>query len=134
MTRLFLASILLASCAGCSAQFGSDCTFSDGSNSCDSGPVLASELSGEFCTVSGSICLEAIQAANGSVSYTWRNGATDQPIEVGTLSGGLEFTSDTGRYYSASVDWSDNGIVVYGATLPGQSVPYRLALEYQRTF
>jgi hypothetical protein len=95
-----------------------ECTFPDGSNKCDAGPVLAAELQGRYCNTSG-LCLEVLQ------EDTHTTYVIDSPTcrEAGTLTGGIEFWPRSGdcglagepfpSVYSASCDWLTGGIALF---------------------
>lgn len=105
---------------GCGA-----CTdrFADGSCASDSGPVMAHDLSGEWCEEprpNGSeLCLR-VHAQQGidEPVYEWLGHSC---VETGLLTGGLEFNPVahatlnciSSEYYSASVDWTRTGIEVF---------------------
>jgi len=111
------------------------CTFPDGSNSCDGGPVLARELEGLWCQdayfgpdASQAFCLLFEKAYNpdgsrivdGRMLYR-RESANCS--ETGHATGGLEFWPDEQHMclpgsaplgmYSVSVDWTDTGIALF---------------------
>lgn len=97
--------------------------FSDGSCASDSGPVMANELSGEWCEEprpNGSeLCLRVHeQAGITEPVYEWLGHSC---VETGVLTGGLEFSPIThdklncigAEFYSASVDWTRTGLEVF---------------------
>lgn len=94
-----------------------ECTFPDGSNKCDSGPVLAAELQGQYCNAR--ICFTVAQERD-RITYVFDSSTC---LETGTLTGGLEFWPRSGdcvlsgeRYpsvYSASCDWLTGGIALF---------------------
>ncbi len=91
---------------GCGAAV--DCTFDDGSNACDAGPVMVDELDGMWCDA-----LQCLDVHAGS--YHWINARTWRVMSEGELTGGLEFSplGGDGIEYSASVDWTDTGIAMF---------------------
>lgn len=126
----YLVSALVLAC-GIAQNAPDNCKFPDGSNSCDSGPVLARQLGGLWCedTVTGlssdsnSECLlvEAREQIEGDprsvrMHYTRYSYFFD---EEGWLSGGLEFSPVSNSctqpldMYAASVDWTETGIAVF---------------------
>lgn len=135
MTRLTLL-ISLVACTILTSACSRDCTAPDGSDSCDAGPVMSTDLDGDFCD--DSVCLEVSTAPDQHQVYAWRDIATDKVVETGLLTGGLEFSpsNEPGVLYAASVDWTDNGIALYfdagNTTAGGRGLPAPLRLEYQR--
>lgn len=83
-------------------------------NAAPSLPTVASarDLPGTWCNGGSGLCLRVSDHAAGGLTYSWiRNGIVE---EAGWLTGGVEFSPAGGRdLYSASVDWTDNGIVVW---------------------
>lgn len=111
--RISLLTLIL-SCAACNID--GDCTWPDGSSSCDAGPVLESELEGQWCTRDFGTCLTVVHTIRGA-EYEW---ITPACAESGLLTGGLEFTPDgNGQcfgppgFYSASGDWTDTGLRLF---------------------
>lgn len=95
----------------------------DGSDAC-SAPVEHWNLSGTYCTADTTVCLTVTHkpgAYTGFYTLTTDNGRC---TETGLLDGGLEFWPNQDSapclpnitqpgIYSASVDWSENGIDLY---------------------
>lgn len=117
----WIASFLLVACAAVSS--GVKCRFSDGSNSCDTGPVLATQLEGEW--------ISDVSGEHLAIEPRDNEGVTDEHYirssefceEEGWLYGGLEFyptlktcalnAPNVLEPYSASVDWTETGIAVF---------------------
>ena len=116
---------------GCSVNGIDDSRFPDGSKR--DTPVMADELEGKWCDARPAhlLCFEAYGGA-----YAWLGADC---FESGLLFGGLEFSPHgkhiapanrcfgEGELYSASVDWSNKGLVFY---IDGESQP--LSLTYVR--
>jgi hypothetical protein len=114
---------------GCSVNGIDDSRFPDGSKR--DAPVMADELEGKWCDPRPAriLCFEAYGGA-----YAWLGADC---FETGLLFGGLEFSPDAKTMpsrcfgdldlYSASVDWSDKGLVMH---IDGESQP--LSLTYVR--
>ena len=107
----------------------------------DTGPVMAYELQGKWCTTVGTdhmtgseVCL-TVDEPRGFIPYTWTiNGG--QCVENGRLTGGLEFTPDTDSQlclapefgpYFAVCEWSATGL---NCLVDGHNEA--LGLNYQR--
>lgn len=107
----------MVGCGGCTDRFA------DGSCASDSGPVMANELSGEWCEEprpdGSELCLR-VHAQEGIAKpvYEWLGHSC---VETGYLTGGLEFNPVahvtlnciSSEYYSASVDWVKTGLEVF---------------------
>jgi|SRR5690606_18314285 len=97
---------------------------------CASGPLMAYELHGTWCSdaLPSTVCLTVDQTQT-PVYYTWTMPGC---LEVGHLTGGLEFSPSTaGRLcltndydlYSAAGEWMPTGIRLY---IDGQDEPFEL--------
>jgi hypothetical protein len=112
----WLVAVWLQACVVASTD---RCTFPYGSNSCDSGPILATQLVGSWCsavTSRGVLCLHVQEDHR----YRFHSPLCD---ERGKLTGGLEFWPSTGdcmlsgrvyeSVYSASGDWTYSGVRLF---------------------
>lgn len=108
--RAYIIATLLALSTGClSAE--------------DTGPVLWSELEGQWCSDAtaplGTTCLEVRLDTSYNSRYIWTTHTPSNCTETGVLTGGLEFSPDTATrlclapdasLYSASAEWSATGL------------------------
>jgi hypothetical protein len=133
LQALFAALLVATIAIGCAGTETCNTTHSDGSSACDA-PTSGNDLQGSWCSDTAwngtPLCLDVSNAnpVTGAIAYSWTSADCN---EAGYLTGALEFTPTTdvtclggqglqpGDLYSASVDFTGNGIRLFLSNVDG---------------